>query len=90
MDEGDNLGSSSNPLPTIHHLQASYTSGTNTITYGNDLNSRVGLTDSLLAAYGTVSQEWHKQVVGRLPLLSTASSYIRTTQRDSNTISSGP
>jgi len=85
MDQGDNLGGTSNPLAAIHHMQASHTSGTNTTTYGNDLSLHAGLTDSLLAAYGTVSQGWQQQVIGRLKLLSTASSYVRTAKRDCDT-----
>ncbi len=63
------------PEARIHHLQAAYTTGTNTAVYGNDLSLHSGLTDSLLAAFFKVSQQWHQ--LTNLPTVSASSAKRR-------------
>lgn len=45
----------------VHHMQAAHTTRTNITRYGNAtaLDSNGRLTDTLLAAYADVSQQWH-------------------------------
>lgn len=62
MDGGDLAGAPSNPSLKLHSWQASHNVSTNQVSYGNDVDLQAGMTDPLLAAYRTVSQDWHRSV----------------------------
>ena len=47
-------------LSRTAHLQASHTPQVSNTVYSNDISLQFGLTDTLLAAYHQVSQQWHE------------------------------
>lgn len=87
MDGGDLAGAPSNPSLRLHSWQAFHTVSTNQVSYGNDVDLHEGMTDALLAAYRSLSQDWHRSVA-RLPLtLVAAANHKRLPSRDASALS---
>ena len=66
----------------FHAWQASHNPITNNVSYGNDVDLRHGLTDSLLAAFRQVSLQWHRDIVQLSAPSMAASSHKRFLSRD--------
>lgn len=87
-DENDQGIVSTNSETRLHSWQASHSTQTHQAHYGNDVNLHAGMTDSLLAAYRKVSQQWHHFVV-QMPTDNIAlTNHKRLTSVDSSTFSS--
>ena len=74
------------PGARAHSWQASHTVSTNQISYGNDVDLHAGMTDSLLAAYRQVSQNWHRTVACLPIALPSAGRHKRLPSRDASAL----
>ena len=66
----------------FHVWQASHNPVTNVVSYGNDVDLRHGLIDSLLAVFRQVSLQWHRDIVQLSAPSEPASSHKRFSSRD--------